>query len=393
MVRKFQVKMRSQRFGYTLPSQDESSLFLDSDNISILSSPYSYPETIFPEAISSELDPFLPYYVYQYPLLEIPAEPMAFVPEFLNLSAETSNTFHDCYSQIENFSNIYGSMNEDTSSYFTYPSYADQIITERIPSCIDPPTVENFNDILLQQPKIIPRITNYGTVSILLRHLIRVDISPAKAVYVTNPPAECIAAVNATGDKSCVIHPNGRVLHTGQDIHMKTLDRQAKICGRGIIFSSTKHCLSYLVDNSGTKTTSENFRNLNNDFSLQVFFCNGVDQTNAEECYKMVCEAQHRSFRNGDEVWIIGGFRIKQDERGNVKVTKIGDHYAIKTSPTCGYISIKTDTAEMHIGRYADNYFSVKVGNKQVSASLKRFVVQNGSQKSGFNSSGKVALF
>lgn len=382
--------MRSQRFGYTLPSEEESSLFLDSDNISILSSPYSYPETIFPQVLLSEPDPLFPYYVNQYPLFQIPAEPMPFIPEFLNLSPENSNTFHDCYSKIEDFTSIYGSMNVDTCGN---SSYAEQIITEEIPSCIDAPTVENFNDILLQRRKIIPRISNYGTVTILLRHLIRVDISPAKAVYVTNPPAECIAAVNTTGDKSCVIHPNGRVLHTGQDIHMKTLDRQAKICKRGIIYSSTKHCLSYLVNDAGTKTTSENFRNLNNDFSLQVFFCNGVDQTNAEECYKMVCEAQHRSFRNGDEVWIIGGFRIKQDERGNVKVTKNGDYYAIKTSPTCGYVSIKTDTAETYIGRYADNYFSVKVGNKQVSASLKRFVVQNGSQKSGFNSSDKVALF
>lgn len=389
MVRKFQAKMRRQRFGYTLPSQDDSSLFLDSDNISILSTPYSYPETIWPQVISSEPDPLFPYYVYQYPLFQIPAEPMAFVPEFPNLIPETTNFFPNCYSQYEDFNNIYGNTNVDACGNFPY---TDTIITEDLPPYIDMPIVEIFNEIPPEEPKMFPKISNYGTVTLLLRHLIRVDISPVKAVYVTNPPAECIAAVSGTGDKSCVIHPNGRVFHAGQDVHMKTLDRQAKICRRGVIFSSSKHCLSYLVDDSGTKTTSENFRNLNNDFSLQVFFCNGVDQTNLEECHKMVGETKHRCFRNGDDVWTIGEFRIKQDERGNVSVTRNGN-YAIKTSPTCGYVSLKTDTAEMFIGRYPDNYFSVKVGNRQVSASLKRFVVQNGSQKSGFNSSGKVAIF
>lgn len=401
MVRKFQVTMRRQRLVNSLPSQDDSSFFLDFDNMSILSSQFSYPETIWPQVLSPEPETLIPYYVYPYPFFQISTEPVPFIPSFPD-----SSLIPDTFSA---FGNFYPSNNDLTKNIINAESfcnspYGDGNIAGNLPPSIGVPANEN-NNIQFEELKTFPTVppfptvhpfptvTNYGAVAILLRHLVRVDISPSKAVYVTNLPASCIAAVNGVGDKSCVIHPNGRVHHIGQDVHMATLDRQAKICRRGIVFTSTAHCLTYVVDDSGTKTTSEKLRKLNHDFSLRVFYSNDMAEKNPEECYKLVNEAKYKSYKNGDEVWTIGGLRIKQDQRGDVRITRNGDCYTIRTSPTTGEVSIKTFSSEINIGRYADNYFAVRKGEKRVSASLKLFNVQNGSQKAGFNNCGKVVLF
>lgn len=387
-MRKFQVPMRRQRLVNSMPSQDGSSFFLDFDNMSNLSSYYSYPETIWPQVITPEPETLIPYYVYPYPFFQIPAEPVPFIPSLFDpsLIPDTFNAFGDFYPKNDDLTN-----NIINAESFCNSPCGDGNIIENLPSSIDVPKIED--NTIQYELKTFPRVTNYGSVAILLRHLIRVDISPAKAVYVTNLPASCIAAVNGVGDRSCVIHPNGRVQHIGQDIHMVTLNRQAKICRRGVVFTSNAHCLTYVVDDSGTKTTSERLRKLNRDFSLKVFYSNDMAERNFEECYKLVSEAKYKSYKSGDEVWMIGGLRIKQDQRGDVKITRDGERYAIQTSPTTGEVSIKTFSAEVNIGRYADNYFAVRKGEKRVSASLKLFNVQNRSQKAGFNNSGKVVLF
>lgn len=389
LLRKFQAMMRRQRLVNSLPSQDDSSFFLDFDNMSILSSQFSYPETIWPQVISPEPETLVPYYVYPYPFLQISAEPVSFIPTFPD-----SCLIPDPFSAFGDFYPNYNELTENIINVepFCNSPYGDGNITENLPPSIDVPANEN-NNIPFEELKTFPTVTSYGAVAILLRHLVRVDISPSKAVYVTNLPASCIAAVNGVGDKSCVIHPNGRVHHIGQDVHMITLDRQAKICRRGIIFTSNAHCLTYIVDDSGTKTTSEKLRKLNHDFSLRVFYSDDMSERNLEECYKLVDDATYKSYKNGDEVWIIGGLRIKQDQRGDVRITRNGDCYTIRTSPTTGEVSIKTFSTEINIGRYADNYFAVRKGEKRVSASLKLFNVQNGSQKAGFNNCGKVVLF
>ncbi|GIX78298.1 uncharacterized protein CEXT_380011 [Caerostris extrusa] len=199
-----------------------------------------------------------------------------------------------------------------TSSPISDSGYGDCLVPEVYPFQEFP--CDGFQTLQQEVPDTYPMVTNYGAVTILLRHLIRVDISPEKAVFVTNSPSECVAVACGSGDKSGVIHPNGRVLHEGDDIHMTTLNRKAKISKRGIVFTSADHCLSYLVDASGTKTTAEKFRDLSHDFTQQVFYSDNMSCESMDACCKLVEEAVHKHYKNGDEVWIVGGFRIKQDQ-------------------------------------------------------------------------------
>lgn len=384
---------RRQRFIFTLPSQDDdSSLPVDPDNASVYSSHYSYPETVWSQILSPEAEVLTPYFIYQYPFINVPSEQVLSPSDFFDpplIPGDVSgcdgiSNYNDGYSDIYNVANECANHITPYGDQFTFEDYSTHGI---------PPATEISENLPQETYNAYPIVTNYGAVTILLRHLVRIDISPAKAVYITNHPAAAVAAVNGTGDQSCIIHPNGKVLHNGHEIHMETLNRKAKICKRGIVFTSKTHCLSYLVDASGTKTTAEKFPKLNHDFSLDVFYNDAMAQNNAEECYRMVSESIYKSYRNGDEVWFIGGYRIKQDQRGDVKVTRNGTRFVMRSSPTSGQVSVKTFLAEINIGRYSHNYFLVRKGEKQVSASVKGFSVQNGTQKAGFNSYGRLALF
>ncbi|CAL1290069.1 unnamed protein product, partial [Larinioides sclopetarius] len=75
-------------------------------------------------------------------------------------------------------------------------------------------------------------------------------------------------------------------------------------------------------DQSGTKSTAERFRDLLQDFTQQVFYCDTLSNHAIDQCYKMMEGAVHKHYKNGDEVWILGGFRIKQDQWGDVKVSR-----------------------------------------------------------------------
>lgn len=383
--------MRRQRFSFSLPSLDDSFVPHDLESASIISAPYYYPETVWNQIISPEPEAFIPY-IYQYPYYEISDEQSTNIPSFVNPSITTSiSSVFDAPSHY-----IDGNCDFVDGSFYctntTNTSYGDGIIPEDYPSHDETLAYEDVGELSPVLPTTYPIVTNYGTVTILLRHLIRIDISPRQAVYVTNSPAYCVAVINGAGNKSCVIHPNGKVLQDGKEIHMETFNRTAKITNRGIVFTSTDLCLSYIVDASGTKTTSEKFRNFSYDFSLEVF-CDSMMQNDVVECHKMVNESTYKSYWNGDEVWTIGGLRIKQNRTGDVKVTRNRERYIIRSSPITGQVTVKTLQMETIIGRYPDNYLFVRKGDKKVTAGVTEFVVQNGSQKAGINNAGEVTLF
>ncbi|GFX05976.1 uncharacterized protein TNCV_760121 [Trichonephila clavipes] len=382
--------MRRQRFAITLPTTSETELPNEPGETSsaIFSSHYSLHEPMWTPIYPSEQEPIMPCYLYQYPVIQVPTEQYQSVSSIFN---SANFAFNPC----ESFS-YFGDGPPIESGEFANSSpisdsgYGDCIVPEMYPFQEFP--YEGLQALAQDIPDSYPMVTSYGAVTILLRHLIRVDISPEKAVYVTNSPSECVAVACGTGDRSGVMHPNGRVLHEREDIHMSTLNRKAKISKRGIVFTSADHCLSYLVDASGTKTTAEKFRDLSQDFTHQVFFCDSMSSHSMDLCYKMVEDAVHKHYKNGDEVWIVGGYRIKQDQWGDVKVSRNYGRRVIKVSPTNGQVNIKTDSVEITVGRYPNNYFVVRRGDQMVTASLRSFTVQSGTQRAGFNSTGRLVL-
>ncbi|KAL1441028.1 hypothetical protein MTO96_008949 [Rhipicephalus appendiculatus] len=168
-----------------------------------------------------------------------------------------------------------------------------------------------------------PVVTSYGTVSVILQDSIRVDIATDGSVRVVNFAMHCTAAIDSSGDSSCVCHPCGRVLQEGENVDMVSGTRLAKVSSRGVTFTALNHGLVYLVDASGTKSTTERFRNLFYDLPLSVFHSNQDQGTERfRECFRLVREARQRSTRNGDEIWLVGCVRIKQTPWGDVQVSR-----------------------------------------------------------------------
>ncbi|XP_035215091.1 uncharacterized protein LOC118188705 [Stegodyphus dumicola] len=379
--------MRRQRYSYTLTTRDDMVVPPDPDESSILSNQYSFQDPFLSQILSPEPDSVVPYYLYPYPLFPVPADQYQSVASLYN-----SNLSLSPYDNYAYFNGGFPQYDYVSSTRIFDGGYGDQLTPKD--EYVDEEFVyDGLEDFPQELPSSHPIVTNYGAVTILLRHLVRIDISADKALYVTNPPSGSIAAFNGTTDKSCIIHPNGRVLQEGSDIHISTLNRQAKVCRKGIIFTSSDHCLSYLVDASGTKTTAEKFRDLSTDFSVEVFYSDLLSHNPIDECYKIATESLHKCYKNGDEVWIVGGFRIKQDQWGDVKVSHNYGRLVLKASPTNGQMSIKTPSVEMRVSRYPNNYLLVRRYEQEVTASLRGFIAQNGTQKAGFNSYGRVVLF
>ncbi|XP_013793600.1 uncharacterized protein LOC106477601, partial [Limulus polyphemus] len=160
-----------------------------------------------------------------------------------------------------------------------------------------------------------------------------------------------------------------------------------------VTFTSTEHSLVYLVDPSGTKSTTERFQDLNYDFSIDLFYLSSFHGTDAlNDCFDALARAYHRTFRNGDEVWNIAGVRIKQTSWGDVRVTKDYGRRVLRTSPTSGNISVSTPFVHMAAGCEPDRYFFVRRGDKRLSAHVGGLNVRCGSQKAGFDERGRLVL-
>lgn len=238
-----------------------------------------------------------------------------------------------------------------------------------------------------------PVVTSYGTVSVMLRHYVRVDISVHGAVRVVNFLKHCTAAFNSDGECSCVCHPCGRVLQEGGKVHMATGTRLAQISIRGVTFTAFNHGLVYLVDASGTKSTTERFQILSYDVPLNVFAYEvpqGVECF--DECFRIIREAKQRTTRNGNEIWLLNGVRIKQTPWGDVQVSRDSGRRVIWTSPTAGTISVNTPFVKTAISCDPRKFFFVKMGQKRLNASADAFTVRNGSQRAGFDVRGRLVL-
>ncbi|KAF8771240.1 hypothetical protein HNY73_018686 [Argiope bruennichi] len=257
-------------------------------------------------------------------------------------------------------------------------------------------TTSQFDETVHPDPlQPYPMVTTYGSVTIMLRHLVRVDLNPEGAILVQNVPGESVAVINSTGTKSCIIHLNSRVYQDGQDVHVMTFqNRIAKICQRGIVFSSSACSLAYLVDESGTKSTADRFMDLRRDLSMDVFY----DQQqqfdySLERCYEMVAKTAHKTYQNGDDVWIIGGTQIKQDRYGNIEVSQNFRQRIITVLPTLGEMAIHTPMVSLNVGCYSKRYLTVQMDNKRITSGFCGLTVQNGSQKAGLDRNGKVVIF
>lgn len=273
-----------------------------------------------------------------------------------------------------------------------------------------------------------PMVNPHGSASILLRHLVRVDVTPGGAVCVHHIPGNSVVTTSSTGDKTCVFHPNSRVFQDGPMIHVMTYDsRIAKICEKGVVFapSTTRSRLAYRLDESGTKTTVDRFFDMRDILVPMGVFCDELGDRSLERCHAMVESAAHRALSNGDDVWTIGDAQIKQDFYGNVEVSvrnsrghvggdvrgRVDDsrrhidgdsrghadedyrRHIISVLPVSGEVSVKTPQFSAKCGCYATHYLNVQMGSRKVAAGTGGLTAIHGSQKAGLDHNGKVVIF
>ncbi|XP_054717413.1 uncharacterized protein LOC129226810 [Uloborus diversus] len=240
-----------------------------------------------------------------------------------------------------------------------------------------------------------PTVTEHGSVAILLKHMVRVDLTANGAIYVQNTPAACSAVINASGSKSFVLHPNGRVFQEGANVHIATGNgRKVKICRKGVVFSSSMHSLVYVVDESGTKTTAERLFGLENDDSLNIFYDSyTVSEQAREKCDSMVDGYVHKTGQNGENIWIIAGTLIKQGSWGDVRISRNRGRRIITTSPTVRELSLQMPSIDLKVNCYSKLHLSVRKDCCLVTSGFCGLTVQNHFQKAGFNRNGKLVIF
>jgi hypothetical protein len=89
---------------------------------------------------------------------------------------------------------------------------------------------------------------------------------------------------------------------------------------KGVSFTSDSSALTYLVDQAGTRTTSDNFSDMNGDFTIPVFLSDAAYGPNfVRECAKWLRQAQFWYTEDGIENWVINGIRISQTPDGLVR--------------------------------------------------------------------------
>ena len=89
---------------------------------------------------------------------------------------------------------------------------------------------------------------------------------------------------------------------------------------KGVSFSADTCALVYLVDQAGTRTTTDSFSDMNGDFSVPIFL--GESRYGPETIQECIGQLQKMNYwvsEDGIENWVINGIRVSQTADGMVR--------------------------------------------------------------------------
>jgi hypothetical protein len=96
--------------------------------------------------------------------------------------------------------------------------------------------------------------------------------------------------------------------------------RYAKMWHKGVSFTSEQSALIYLVDAAGTRTASDCFSDMSQDFSLSVFYNDSHHGSSyIQEANSILQAAEYWITDGGIENWIVNNVRISQTADGFVR--------------------------------------------------------------------------
>ena len=157
-----------------------------------------------------------------------------------------------------------------------------------------------------------PFITCEGYISLFVSNDIRVDINTNHSICVTTPHLK--ASFDQMGHNIGLIHAFGRIYQEldQNSVHIESGIHLAKMCNRGVTFTSLNRSLIYLVDTSGCKTTTERFRKLGYDFTADIFHANSFSGEYARQraIADLLRHSNELSEDGSDKYWNLAGISV-----------------------------------------------------------------------------------
>ncbi|BES92068.1 Hypothetical protein NTJ_04876 [Nesidiocoris tenuis] len=241
--------------------------------------------------------------------------------------------------------------------------------------------------------------TPHGTISLRLNHKMRVDLTIDRAIRIINFKNNIVMAMNSTGSACALLHPNGRIHQYGNRVEIMAYDSRgnnkfAKMWYKGVSFTSESCALVYLVDSAGTRTTTDNFSDLTQDFSLQVYYSESRHGAAfISEAIEAIQAAQYWVTDDGIENWIVNNVRISQAPDGLVRVARNSNKYHLRTSAANGTATLTTPFLHCTASMGSTSHLFVRRGERRMHYDGSSFIVRNAGHSAGFDEKNQLKVF
>ncbi|XP_066597460.1 uncharacterized protein fest isoform X2 [Prorops nasuta] len=241
--------------------------------------------------------------------------------------------------------------------------------------------------------------TPHGTISLRLHNRIRVDMTIDRAVRVINFKNNIVLSLSGSGSSAALLHPNGRIYQYGSRVEILAHDthgnnKYAKMWYKGVSFTSEQCALVYLVDTAGTRTTTDSFSDMSQDFSLSVFYSGSRHgPACSQEANAALAEAHYWLTDEGVENWIINNVRISQTPDGLVRIARNSNKYQLRTSPGNGTASLTTPFLHCTASLGQTSHLFVRRGERRMHYDGTSFIVRNAGHSAGFDDNNQLKVY
>ncbi|KAF7996122.1 hypothetical protein HCN44_010378 [Aphidius gifuensis] len=241
--------------------------------------------------------------------------------------------------------------------------------------------------------------TPHGTISLRLHNHIRVEMSLDRAIRITNFKNSILLSLSSSGSAAALLHPNGRIYQYGSRVEILAHDtygnnKYAKMWYKGVSFTSEQCALVYLVDAAGTRTTTDSFSDMNQDFSLSVFSAESRQRHfDYHEALTVLEGAQYWQSDEGIENWVINNVRISQTPDGLVKIARSNNKYQLRTSASHGTATVTTPFLHCTASLGQTSHLFVRRGERRMHYDGSSFIVRNAGHSAGFDNNNQLKVY
>ncbi|EZA54702.1 hypothetical protein DMN91_007330 [Ooceraea biroi] len=241
--------------------------------------------------------------------------------------------------------------------------------------------------------------TPHGTISLRLHNRIRVDMTIDRAVRVINFKNNIVLSLSGSGAAAALLHPNGRIYQYGSRVEIVAHDAHgnnkfAKMWYKGVSFTSEQCALVYLVDTAGTRTTTDSFSDMSQDFSLSVFYSGSRHGPAClQEAAAHLSTAQYWQTEEGVENWVINNVRVSQTPDGLVRIARNSNKYQMRTSPSNGTASLTTPFLHCTASLGQTSHLFVRRGERRMHYDGTSFIVRNAGHSAGFDDNNQLKVY